>query len=335
MRVPTFSVLVFAACGDRAPGSGSDAGLGEHFEVLSEITLDESGGPIGSSAKLRAGAEGELLVVAWKERRLRSFSTAGALRWSVGVSSLREPQFAVRLNETTLLVAGERGQVRALVAPVPGQAPKEERPLSVPGGSRRLDDMEVVHDTLALYSVTPVLSSGAHVPALHLVEPLGGRSVRSFFEPNLSVAVDSIAHIVGGIQSSMRGDTIATVFSPLDTIYLHTLDGVELARIPLPTTTFKVVDRPRQPGESPGEWSRTFNFTTGVFWLASGDFIVQFIDMENRVPGQHLLGVSRSGELLFQVDDAPRLHAVLPSGELLFSPRDAEAPDRLLVARKR
>lgn len=332
---PMLFVLACSACGVDAPGTGSDPRLAEHFEVLSEVAFDEGGGAVGSSAKVRAGAVGELLVVEWKERRLRSFSTAGALRWSVGVASLREPQLAIRFDYTTVLVAGERGQARALLATDPDLAPREERPLSLPGGIRKLDDMDVGPDSLVIYSTGPVLPSGAHVPALHIVEPLSGRLVRSFFEPEVSVAVDSIARIVGGVQSCLRVDTIASVFAPLDTIFLHTLQGEALERIPLPTTTFRVVDRPRRPGESPGEWSAAFNFTSDVFWLASGDFVVQFIDLENRVPRQHLLGVSRSGELLFQIDDSPRLHALLPNGDFLFSPRGADAPNRLLVARRR
>ncbi len=323
------------SCGVDAPGAGSDPRLTEHFVVLSEVALDEGGGAVGSSARIRAGDEGELLVVEWKERRVRSFSTAGALRWSVGISSLREPQVAIRLDDTTVLVAGERGQARALLATDADQAPREERPLSLPGGIRKLDDMDVGPDSLVIYSTSPVLPSGAHAPALHVVQPLSGRLVRSFFEPEVPVAVDSIARIVGGVQSSVRADTIASVFAPLDTIFLHTLEGAALERIPLPTTTFRVVDRPRRPGESPGEWSAAFNFTSDVFWLATGDFVVQFIDLDGRVPRQHLLGVSRSGELLFQIDDSPRLHAVLPNGDFLFSLRGADAPSRLLVARRR
>ncbi|MDP2959092.1 MAG: hypothetical protein Q8N53_21905 [Longimicrobiales bacterium] len=198
-----------------------------------------------------------------------------------------------------------------------------------------MDDLDVVSDSLVAYSARPVLTSGAHIPALHVVEPLSGRLVRSFFEPRMSTAVDSLARFIGWVTSSVRGDTIASVFAPLDTIFLHTIEGEALARIPLPTTTFRVVDRPRRPGERPGEWSAGFNFTSDVFWLATGDFVVQFIDLESRVPGQHLLGVSRSGELMFQIDDAPRLHAVLPNGDFLFSPPGADAPNRLVVARRR
>lgn len=324
-----------AACGDGTPGAGVDPSFADEFEILSEVALDEGAGAISRSAQVRAGGEGEILVVDRAERRIRSYSTEGELRWSITHPTLQEPLVSIRLDATTLLVAGAHGQVALLDAADSTRGPRPGPPIRLPGGVGMMDDVDVVSDSLVAYSARPVLTSRAHIAALHVVEPRSGRLLRSLFEPEMSAAVDSLAPFIGWVRSSVRGDTMASVFAPLDTIFLHSIDGEALERIPLPTTTFRVLDRPRRPGERMGEWTAGVSFTSDVFWLATGDFVVQFIESDRGEPRQHLLGVSRSGELLFQIDDSPRLLAVLPSGDFLFSPRGANAPNRLLVARMR
>lgn len=299
------------------------------FQQLAEIALEERAEVTNVTPEVRFWGSSELIVADRQERQVRSYTLAGELNWYISDPALSAPIVAVRVADTVIVALDAHNQASLwdtrgrLVRTLP-YAPLEAA-----------DDIDLLSDSLVLVSGRPVLSSEARTSALMILNVHTGAVVRSFFEPFMTPDVASVSRAAGWVKSSVRGDTIASVFAHSDTIYVHTADGVLLERIPLRIRGFRAVDHPRRRGESFREWAMGFSFMSDIFWLASGEFLVQYNELEHNLPRWHLLAVSREGESRFQMDDAPHLFAASSLGEeLVFSSRVSLVTNHLALARR-
>ncbi|HEX2209766.1 MAG TPA: hypothetical protein VHG93_18945 [Longimicrobium sp.] len=166
----------------------------------------------------------------------------------------------------------------------------------------------------------------------------------SFFSPLRNARNRSVAYVTGWAKASVRGDTIAVVFATSDTVYFYSRAGRPLGQVPVPSGYFRhgPAEGPRRTVADPAEkarWMSRFDFAEAVYWLADGTLLVayQSVDPDRALErNRHLVRMTRSGELLFETRDGPRLLEVDGgTSTLVFVHPDAEVPDRWALGRVR
>jgi hypothetical protein len=175
---------------------------------------------------------------------------------------------------------------------------------------------------------------------LHLWDLRRDSLLSSFFSPPIPSDAHRVAAATAGwVGMDRRGDTLAVVSSLSDTVYLMSLQGRMLDRIPVPAASFRRLDPDKPlPGARGGivaarEWLGSFSLMSDVHWL--GDtLIVQFQDRRGPEPHWRLVGMTRAGERVFEVVDSPYLLASdKSSGQLYFVDPRSPAPNAWRVGR--
>jgi hypothetical protein len=132
----------------------------------------------------------------------------------------------------------------------------------------------------------------------------------------------------------VRGDSVAAIFARADTVYLFHLNGDALSKLRIPFVNFRHVTEPPPGRNDPTaeiRWRGSYSTVSRIYWAADGTFFVQYYNMDAFAPRWGLLHMSRSGDLLFDLVDSPRLLAVLGDQRLLFE-GPSDAPERWRVA---
>lgn len=167
---------------------------------------------------------------------------------------------------------------------------------------------------------------------LHHLDPSAGEVTKSFYP--LPDAFGSHAGFLYDISPIVRADVysgkIAVGFLFSNRITLFDIEGTLLAEIEPTLSSFKKVDQTEVMPER-DEWqeelARRSLFNT-LFWLNDETLLVQFTNSYFDEQGERqfndvLAAVTIEGEVLFEIEDTPRLLAVDPdTGELFFAHPD-------------
>jgi hypothetical protein len=179
---------------------------------------------------------------------------------------------------------------------------------------------------------------------LHVLNWKTGTIERSFFTPRTAGYTwnGALPAASGRIHSSMRGDTIASIFVYSDTIYLHTTDGTLIQRIPFATEYFESERTSPADYSFYMDWMKSVSKSWRIFWLNDGSFLIEYyrpLPVEEWIPRttqpspRALMRMSRGGRLMFDILDPPTIATVDPAGNVYFHDELSLLPNHLIKAR--
>ena len=348
LRAPLLWTGCVAALACSSTDSSTPAREPSRFEdVVSwvrELRLEENPEVLNVAPAVTLDPRRGFLVADFRETQLRRYSREGALLWHAGSKGGGPGEFSttsqvVRLRSGEILAADFDHRLTIFDTTASSVV------RTIETGLRRIEDLAVVDDSLILISGLP--GGNPAGPRLHLWNLRSDTIVRSFFAPFEGLRNKVAATVADWTRASLRGDTLAVVFSLSDTVYYYTLAGEQLGATPLPSRAFRRVgpDVPSGLGnpEKRAEWLASFDLVSDVHWLSDGRLLVLYQSLEPGPAFQpggsldrayHLLKMTRTGDLVFEFRDVPRLLAVDPETDsLYFVTPGAEAPNRWSVAR--
>jgi hypothetical protein len=301
------------------------------------MDLQETPDVINVEPVVEVDPRGGFLVADVAEAQVRRYTAAGVLAWhagrkGAGPGEFRAPTAVRRLPSGAVLVA-DRNERLTLLDSVGAVVLRTLRtPL------HQIADLVVVNDSLVL--ISGLLNSSAQSPRLHLLNLRTDSLVRSFFAPFGNSPNPTIATTAGWSKAAIRADTVAAVFATSDTVYLFTLAGEPLRKLPLPTPHLRrVVAQKSERTSDPrlrAEGLSQFDYVSDIAWLTTGEMIVSYQSIlpDKALTRQwHLLRIAASGKGIAELRDVPRLLTTGPNTDsLYFIARNAEAPNRWAVA---
>lgn len=346
LRAPLLWTGCAAALACSSTDSSTPAREPSRFEDavswVRELSLEENPQVLNVQPVVTLDPRGGFLVADFNEAQLRRYSREGALLWHAGSKGEGPGQFSaarhvVRLRSGEILAADFEDRLTIFDSTASSVV------RTIKTGLLRIEDLAVVDDSLILVSGLP--GGNLAGPRLHLWNLRADTIVRSFFAPFEGLRNKAAATVADWTRASLRGDTLAVVFSLNDTIYYYTLAGEQLGATPLPSRAFRRVG-PEAPADfkSPAEWLASFDLISDIHWLSDGRLLVLYqslVPSPGFQPGAgsidrayHLLKMTRAGELVFEFRDVPRLLAIDPETDsLYFVTPGAETPNRWSVAR--
>jgi hypothetical protein len=171
------------------------------FAALDTVRLDESDVVINVNPTIRLHPRGGLLVADLNEQAIRRYTMAGSLSWQFGRAGsgpgeFSSPTVAIALDSSRIAVADAHERLTIW----------DERTRDVertlPYELSSVDDLDVLNDTLILYSSRAVPSAtGRARYALHVIDSRDGRTVRSFFTPPITDLNAQLAAVGGWTNS--------------------------------------------------------------------------------------------------------------------------------------
>lgn len=294
-----------------------------------DVGLEESERTVNVEIAVRATRDGDFLVADAAESRVRRYGPDGSLKWAFGHGGsgplgFDGPSVALRVGDDSILVVDHQAKI-ALVSPTGDSLLSTFTARLGP-----IYDADVLGDGRVLVSGRSTDGSDR----LHVVDYRTGEIVRSFFPP--PVGDQRSVNAAGLTNSSVRGDTIATVFALDDAVHYHHVDGRKLGRRPFESEHFRPWNAPppARTGARVHEWYRSFSYTTEVFRPSDSLTVVQYQDRgRDLTPRWRLVGLRPDGSTAFDLRDTPRLLTVVPPrSELVFVTPGSPTPNRLSIA---
>lgn len=338
--------LFSAGCEPSSPDASTMAGDGEaaaiespdgftdHFRPRASLTLEETEEVINVTPIVSVARDGRFVIADPREIQVRTYDPEGHLitafgREGSGPGELKAPMSAVALTGDTLVVGDFAGsRIHFFTSGGDSLLRSVEAPVFPLYGFRSMDDHRLLLFGRERRGAVPRL--------LHVFDLESETIERSFFELPVSKAVRPYAVSLGWVDVAMRGDTLAAVFSLTDTVYVFHPDGDSRAdeRIPLPFSafSFEAPDRASlTDARARNEWMQKIHTIDRIEWLESGHFVIQFGRSEDAGRRHALLGLTRSGGRLFEIDDTPRLLTVHDDRFLFVHPQSL-TENRWLIA---
>jgi len=168
-------------------------------------------------------------------------------------------------------------------------------------------------------------------PLLHIWDIQSQRVVQSFFTAPVEPKFARASVTLGIVATAVHPDTIAATFALTDTVFLFDYAGHVLERIRIPFRFFHHIRQPaqlRSGVKARQQWLKAISQVTDLFWLRDGRFVVQYFRSDEGRQEFGLIGLTRSGDSLFEITNVPRLVAIDDTGEspiLFFQKPGTEA----------
>lgn len=337
MKKKWIAALVLVACGTDAASATvlrpqTVPVLPTVVERMGEIVLQEDTAVINVSPSVTIGPGGSFVIADAREHRIRRYDRDGKLLFQFGARGQGPGEFGLPthalMQDSTIFVADFSGRffefdsvgssvlrdVRPPVGPLYTGRPLAGGSILLAGLGRADEDPR---------------------PLLHLWDTTTGTLTRSFFPTPGDLLTRRAAVNFGSATFDVRGDTIATVASFSDTLYFFTLNGEEAGKLPLPFGSFRRITEFPEGDRPPDEfsaWLDELHLLTHIYWLEDGLFLIQYERPRGRDREWNLLGVTRTGERVFEAVNSPRLLAV--NGDLwYFVDAASRTPNRWIVTR--
>jgi hypothetical protein len=344
-RAAVLGIVLCAAGCDRPeaarPALPDAIALGEAVRWTGRVGLEENPQALVVSPFVNVDSRGGFLVADQQEAQVRRYGADGRLLWrqgrkGAGPGEYSGPTGAVRLPSGEVLAVDGTGRLTRYDSAGTSVLQTTETEI------HRVEELVLVDEHTVL--VGGVLQGELDAPRLHLWDVRSGRVLGSFFSPLRNARNRTVSVVAGWTKASIRGDTVAAIFSTSDTVYLFTTRGREIGKIPIPSRFFRhgPAGGPDRTLTNPGEqarWMSQFDFVEGVHWLPNGSLLVAYQNMrpERALQRQrHLVHMTRAGRRLFEIRDGPRLLEVDGrSGNVIFVDPGAEVPNRWAIARLR
>lgn len=330
---PVFACLLLLSASLSCQTSGAGAGamgmataepraatLEEVIEFERTVTLQDRGAVTTVLPVVSLEPGGNFFVVDPREFQIRRYDSLGTLLSYFGRPGGGPGEFtrlvgAVQRQSGSVVAADANGNLLYL-----DSAGKEMRRFNTRLGP--IYNIALVNDsTLALTGRVQGQTDG---PFVHLWDVNQGRITGSFFRmPPHPSALDPAYAFAGAVDVAIRGDTAAAVIALSDTVYLFTLRGEAIGKMPIPSEQFRRIARP-PPTDMQGDpaaraaWGESFSRVSKLFWVPDGSLYVQYFDLSGLEPRWSLVHMRRDGKPPVEIHDMPRLLAVSPFDARLY-----------------
>jgi hypothetical protein len=300
-------------------GEVTTAKLEDVFRIERTITLQDGGAVITVLPVLTVQPTGDLFVFDPREHQVRRYDSLGGLTSYFG-SRGGGPGAFIRLAGAVQLANGDvvTAETSGQIARFDARGKELERFTT---DLAPLYNIALIDDsTVALAARKTGASDG---PLVHIWDLRRRRLIRSFFQmPEHDPALES-AYATGAVDVAVRGDTAAVTVALSDTVYLFTVRGDPVAKLPVPSRHFRRVARPlpsdvQQNPAALQEWTASFSRISKVFWAPDGSMYVQYFDLRLAEPEWNVVHMRRGGGPAVEVQGSPRLLAVSPSDSRLY-----------------
>ncbi|PEN07692.1 hypothetical protein CRI93_06835 [Longimonas halophila] len=297
-----------------------------------EITLEENEEVLTDRVNVRV-EDNRFLISDTRENQVREYARDGTLLNYFGADDPQAPgggwfpSTPLRMSEDTILVPNKGNGSLSLVDE--NGNPLERHTHIAKSGDFDVASLPVDGHVLFVGSANGRQGTPNF---LHHLDPSSGEVTKSFYP--LPGAFGSHAGFLYDISPIVRVDVyagkIAVGFLFSNNITLLDIDGTLLDEIEPTLSSFKKVE---QTEEMPArdEWEEELarrSLSNTLYWLNGETLLVQFTnsyfdDQGERQLNRVLAAVTTEGEVLFEIEDTPRLLAVdQETGDLFFAHPD-------------
>lgn len=310
----------------------------DFMQVKSEIRLQEIPDVINVMPRVSVEPGGGFLVADAGEGQIRRYSEAGRLQGYFGRQGAGPGEFsrlsaAARLPSRNVVAADIGGTITVFDSAGARVVSMAQVPLAP------LYNLAVVDEYRVL--ATGRKRGDAQARLVHLVDLRTGRIEKSFFpSPAPRRGQEGAYSFAGTADVAIRGDTAAAIFALSDTVYLFSVTGTALGKVPFRSQHFRKLRRPMPRGGSLRKldsWLTSFSAAARVFWGPDSSFYVTFYDTAADHELQwRLLRLSRHGRESFEITDAPKLLSVSQADStLVFIKPGSDLPNVWSIAATR
>ena len=305
------------------------------FTSGSPITLEEGPGvltvsPLASLDSTRGG----FFVTDIKEHQVRAYDERGALRMYVGGTGMGDttfqapPMFAFRQHDDSVLTCDFRA-----MCSIVGTDGTLKRQFAV-------TELETVYGGVPINGTSKILIAGrgkAGDQLLHLWNATTGRVEQSFFKIPVRPDLEMTARFAGHVSVAVHAGRVAAVFALEPTVYVFDMVGNLERQIPIESKGFRPIQKPAplETGdrETISAWANTLSRVSDVFWLSPDRLVVQYYDLVGLRLRWGVVGMTVTGQHLFEIMPSTKLMAVDPrTGALWFVAPPGESLNHWLPA---
>jgi len=317
--------------------------LADVINWTGEVTLEENDEVFTDRIRVRVEPDG-FLIADEGEEQVREYTRSGELVNYFGEDNseapggLRSPSAPLRMDDDTILVPNMGNGALSLFDANGNPLERHER---IAKSSTFLIEPLPIDDRVLF--VGPADSPQGTPSFLHHLDPASGEIKESFYP--LPDEFGSHAGLLYVVSPMAVADTyqnaIAVGFLLSNEISLFDRSGNKLSTVEPDFTYFKEVNQTYEQfsrDELDQEFVRRSLFNT-LFWLNEETLLVQFTNSHFDNQGERqidrvLAAVTTDGEVLFEINDTPRLLAVdSENGELYFADPDHDFESHWRVGR--
>jgi len=311
------------------PESGGPASFADAFSVVDTLILEENPAADVVTASPRVRFDGrDLLVADVIGYQVRVYAPDGRLkdvlgRQGDGPGEFRNPISARRVGDGRLLVADIGAMRLTLFSDDPEKDPEILVLPVLPYDAIALDEQRYL-----ITGLSPSIHPSNARPMLHIWNAASATLERSFFPPPRPDYLDETAADGEWAHVVMRGDTVWSVSTFTDSIFLFGTDGLQVGSVPLP-----LVEQARP--ESASDMTTVLWTADTVHLLTSGAIVVQLArkaGFRTRRRVNYIVIVDDDGTPRTTVVNTPRLRAVANDLFYFQNPHRME-PNNWIVAR--
>lgn len=338
-RTVRYVFLLLAGLVFVSPPLGHAQSFEDVFTIQESLELEQGDDAFLAGPYASLLENGEILIADARERRVFKYNRDGSLQAVVGGPGQGPGEFQLPITTTQLpdgsLLVGELG---GLISVFDASNAFVRRYTGLLWHALQLHAL----DEERVLAVGPKERGLGSSPLLHTFDASSGEIERSFF-PH-PTPIGTYGNILNGVAdiatADVRGDQVIAAFAPEPRLYFFSLDGDFLNSSELSLQHFTLIDPSYREASLSNQEVReaydSFSRISDLFWIREDLVLVQYIDILDRATNTlriHLAGVTRSGEVLFDIADTPRLYAVDAStGELFFNAPDTLDPGQWVVA---
>jgi hypothetical protein len=345
MRYISYFLTVASLCLTLVSSEASAQELTDVINRTGEIALEENEEVFTDRVNVRV-EDDKLLISDTRENQVREYARDGTLLNYFGADDPEAPggfwfpSTPLRMSEDTILVPNTGNGSLSLVDENGNLLERHTR--IAKSGDFDVAPLPVDGHVLFVGSANGRQGTPNF---LHHLDPSSGEVTKSFYPlPDPFGSHAGILYTISPIvNADVYQDRIAVGFLLSDSITLFEADGTPLGEIEPTLSSFEEVEqteeRPER-GEFQQELVRRSLFNT-LFWLNDETLLVQFTnsyfdDQDERQLNNVLAAVTTEGEVLFEIEDTPRLLAVdQETGDLFFAHPDHDFESHWRVGRIR
>lgn len=321
-------VFLYAGCTDGASADfpHSTQEFSAIFEIGSSLDLEEADGVVTVTPEITPHGD-ELWVADAGEAQVRKYSRTGDLivafgKRGQGPGEMDTPAKALPISEEAILVVDRFRSPNFGIWRDAEGIPEflGYAAFDGPGmfsGARLLADGRIVlASSMTTVASADSLPFGLFVGAIDSTLT-SGRFQSTFAPIDIATSIPPnliAAHSTGGWPMiDVRKSIVAVASSLQDTIRLYDAETLSTSVIPLRISEFRPVGEPPVESWSSATiyqtWLESFSQIDKLFLPYDDLIVVQYLDVIDRAPEYHLLGITARGCPLFHARNVPRLLA--------------------------
>ncbi|MES3628646.1 MAG: hypothetical protein PPP56_00600 [Longimonas sp.] len=322
-----------------SPLLGQAQSFEEVFTIQDSLELEQGDDAFLAAPYASLLENGEILIADARERHVFRYSRDGSLQAVIGgpgqgPGEFQLPIATAQLPDGSLLV----GELWGPISVFDTSNTFVRRDTGLLWHALQLHAL----DAERVLAVGPKEQGTGASPLLHIFNTSTGEIENSFF-PH-PTPIGTYGNILNGVAdiaaADVRGAQVVAAFAPEPRLHFFSLDGDSLNSAELSLQHFTPIDPSyREASFSNQEVQEaydSFSRVNDLFWILDDLVLMQYVDILDRATNTlqiHLAGVTRSGDVLFDMADTPRLYAVDAStGELFFNAPDTLDPGQWVVA---